>query len=336
MWKVNLLQILGDIVTWTSWPGPWMSVVIEHSRHYLLWIASVFVAKFSAFGVIVVRHAQSSNKNEIWMKIWSTKRKKGYYFDAYTCPSSCAIVKAADKPLSWTIAHDDGRHIVPNSANPNVSHFFWFAFRQICSLKKWFFELKMMTLLGSNSTGYLVSKRAVSWWNGWCWTNLQNRDSICEAETPKMKSLIKIYSNYLKWCHFLSLGPTQPVFEKWTTVCTQKRNYTVLWQTWKRFVELLNIERHLQNRRMHRKQMAHWLTLTFSKEAYLAILNTGNGFFLSNLLQKSIKKANEILTGVIVFNVQIVFEQQNMNDSHINWIPNTRIGIDARHNRHEC
>lgn len=53
----------------------------------------------------------------------------------YTCPNSWAIVNAADRPLSWTIAQDDGRHIVPNSANPNVSHLIWFAFRQICSLE---------------------------------------------------------------------------------------------------------------------------------------------------------------------------------------------------------
>lgn len=52
----------------------------------------------------------------------------------YTCPNSWAIVNAADKPLSWTIAQENGLHIVPNSANPNVSHFISVGLRQICSL----------------------------------------------------------------------------------------------------------------------------------------------------------------------------------------------------------
>lgn len=42
-----------------------------------------------------------------------------------TWPNSWAMVNAADRPLSWTMAHDDGRHIVPSSASPNVSHFIW-------------------------------------------------------------------------------------------------------------------------------------------------------------------------------------------------------------------
>lgn len=52
----------------------------------------------------------------------------------YTCPNSWAIVNAADSPLSCTIAQEEGLHIVPNSAKPKVSHFFWLALRQICSL----------------------------------------------------------------------------------------------------------------------------------------------------------------------------------------------------------
>lgn len=44
----------------------------------------------------------------------------------HTWPISWAIVNAAARPLSWTIAHEDlGEHIRPNSANPKVSQFLW-------------------------------------------------------------------------------------------------------------------------------------------------------------------------------------------------------------------
>lgn len=59
------------------------------------------------------------------------------FSSSYTCPSSWAIVNAADNPLSWTTAHDARLHIVFNSARPNVSHFCSLALRHICSLKIW-------------------------------------------------------------------------------------------------------------------------------------------------------------------------------------------------------
>ena len=54
----------------------------------------------------------------------------------YTCPNSCAIVNAALKPLSCTIAQLCLPHIVPNSARPNVSQFSLgsVGFRQMSSL----------------------------------------------------------------------------------------------------------------------------------------------------------------------------------------------------------
>lgn len=57
-------------------------------------------------------------------------------YNTHTWPSSWAIVKAADRPLSWTMAQDCFLHIVPNSAKPNVSHLLRFARWQICSLWK--------------------------------------------------------------------------------------------------------------------------------------------------------------------------------------------------------
>lgn len=141
----HLLQILGDIMAWTVWPRPGMCIVIQHSWHYMLGIAAVFVAELGTFDIIIVRHAESveSIRFLTLMKTISSKYhfelKEENWMATYTWPNSCAMVNAAESPLSWTIAHDDGRHMVPNSANPNVSHFAWFVFRQICSLQwmKW-------------------------------------------------------------------------------------------------------------------------------------------------------------------------------------------------------
>ena len=45
------------------------------------------------------------------------------------------MVKAALSPLSWTMEQEEvGSHIVPSSANPNVSHLCSLGFRQIFSL----------------------------------------------------------------------------------------------------------------------------------------------------------------------------------------------------------
>jgi len=47
------------------------------------------------------------------------------------------MVNAADRPLSWTIAHDDSFwQTVPSSAKPNVSQVLVSGSRQIFSLKK--------------------------------------------------------------------------------------------------------------------------------------------------------------------------------------------------------
>ena len=54
----------------------------------------------------------------------------------YRCPNSCAMVKAADSPLSCTMAQDAWReHIVPSSARPRVSQFCVNGLRQMFSLK---------------------------------------------------------------------------------------------------------------------------------------------------------------------------------------------------------
>lgn len=117
--------------------------------------------------------------------LWTDKNESEMTWWTYTWPNSWAIVNAADNPLSWTMAHDDCRHIVPNSANPNVSHFIWLVLRQICSLQ---IEknaiVNKLTLQSIVSHSYLVSNRAVSCGNCVCCTNLQNRDNICDADTP--------------------------------------------------------------------------------------------------------------------------------------------------------
>ena len=46
-----------------------------------------------------------------------------YQIATHTCPSSWAMVKAALRPLSWTIAQLLRLHMVPSSARPSVSQF---------------------------------------------------------------------------------------------------------------------------------------------------------------------------------------------------------------------
>ena len=67
----------------------------------------------------------------------------------HTCPSSCATVKAALSPLSWTMAQLCLLHMVPSSARPRVSQFSLgeVGWRQIFSLKKNIIKLVYSSLI---------------------------------------------------------------------------------------------------------------------------------------------------------------------------------------------
>lgn len=65
-----------------------------------------------------------------------------------------------------------------------------------CRISEYLTKCKTKTKLPRNR--YLVKRRAVSWWNWWCCTNLQNLDSICEADTPKHKQNNHIKSEWKK------------------------------------------------------------------------------------------------------------------------------------------
>lgn len=149
----------------------------------------------------------------LWFNYWST----------YTCPSSWAMVKAAESPLSWTMAQDFGLHIVPNSANPNVSQFVLFAVRQICSLKVTRTKLKNVWKSKWVLQTYLVNSIAVSC--GKLYSNCfisQNDESMADAETPIKKNAFEMRENrimlrYLPFPSFWSFTNSLFKSRMWTT-----------------------------------------------------------------------------------------------------------------------
>lgn len=56
----NLLEELGCVMSRTVRPRPWMCVVVQHARHYVLLVGGV-TTKALASLVIVVGHVQSVN-----------------------------------------------------------------------------------------------------------------------------------------------------------------------------------------------------------------------------------------------------------------------------------
>lgn len=124
-------------MSWAIWPWPRMRIMIQHSRHNIL-LSLSRCTEFGTFCIVVMGHTQAKSVGKYashnFCKIISMFC---VFSSSYTCPSSWAIVNAADNPLSWTTAHDARLHIVFNSARPNVSHFCSLALRHICSLKIW-------------------------------------------------------------------------------------------------------------------------------------------------------------------------------------------------------
>ena len=89
----------------------------------------------TCFFLFFCQNLQSLQCQNLQSLCWHSRKKTT---TTYTWPSSWAMVKAALSPLSWTIEHElELSHMVPSSANPSVSHFCIWGFRQMFSLSNW-------------------------------------------------------------------------------------------------------------------------------------------------------------------------------------------------------
>lgn len=82
---------------------------------------------------------------------------------------------------------------------------------EVSCYTRWTVNGNMQYVSAAVASNYLVNNSAVSWWNDCCWTNLQNRESICDAETPAIQQKQKIKRKFF-----------------WNDLCNDKNQKTVV------------------------------------------------------------------------------------------------------------
>lgn len=200
---------------------------------------------------------------------------------------------------------------------------------------------------------YLVKRRAVSWWNWWCCTNLQNLDSICEADTPKHEKWIHLNSSHLlftvpnalftkcKWFSFWSCQPFQMSKKFWQAhYCDKISNghlHNSIWNELDSLMVLLDLarliliqvkkDRHLN---INRNSFSICWCIAFNAKVLHFV------FKFETKLNRQCDFLLSIPTNVIWFEVQIVSQEENMNNGYIYRIANAGIRVYIRYDWHQC